>query len=162
MPRPKEPLVHAHMGGRRGGSSARAQGWSISAIARHLGRDRKTIRAYLDGERTPGQSQQHTRTFATTTKGLVALRSWLASQQVSLVGMESLSQVDVRRGTGPRLMAAFCNLAIGAYAMLPTRRRWRRPSDSPAPTFRSNDVAGPGAQSELTRPGSRDRWGCRL
>jgi transposase len=31
-----------------------ARGWSISAIARHLGRDRKTIRAYLSGERTPG------------------------------------------------------------------------------------------------------------
>jgi transposase len=32
----------------------RGQGWTISAIARHLGRDRKTIRAYLRGERTPG------------------------------------------------------------------------------------------------------------
>ncbi len=27
----------------------RAQGWSISAIARHLGRDRKTVRAYVAG-----------------------------------------------------------------------------------------------------------------
>lgn len=32
----------------------RRQGWTISAIARHLGRDRKTIRAYLAGEREPG------------------------------------------------------------------------------------------------------------
>jgi transposase len=30
------------------------RGWSISAIARHLGRDRKTIRAYLNGERQAG------------------------------------------------------------------------------------------------------------
>ena len=30
------------------------RGWSISAIARHLGRDRKTIRAYLAGDRQPG------------------------------------------------------------------------------------------------------------
>ena len=30
------------------------RGWSISAIARHLDRDRKTIRAYLAGDRTPG------------------------------------------------------------------------------------------------------------
>ena len=30
------------------------QGWTISAIARHLGRDRKTIRAYLRGDRTAG------------------------------------------------------------------------------------------------------------
>nr|WP_313885966.1 helix-turn-helix domain-containing protein [Fodinicola feengrottensis] len=33
----------------------RRQGWSISAIARHLGRDRKTIRAYLSGAREPGK-----------------------------------------------------------------------------------------------------------
>ncbi|MHB1210295.1 MAG: terminase gpP N-terminus-related DNA-binding protein, partial [Acidimicrobiales bacterium] len=26
------------------------RGWSITAIATHLGRDRKTIRAYLNGE----------------------------------------------------------------------------------------------------------------
>jgi transposase len=33
----------------------RERGWTISAIARHLDRDRKTIRAYLTGERVPGQ-----------------------------------------------------------------------------------------------------------
>ena len=33
----------------------RERGWSVSAIARHLGRDRKTVRAYLNGERMPGQ-----------------------------------------------------------------------------------------------------------
>jgi transposase len=31
------------------------QGWTISAIARHLGHDRKTIRAYLKGDRVAGQ-----------------------------------------------------------------------------------------------------------
>jgi len=30
------------------------RGWSTSAIARHLGRDRATVRAYLAGERAPG------------------------------------------------------------------------------------------------------------
>ncbi|MFI9271099.1 Mu transposase domain-containing protein [Kitasatospora sp. NPDC052896] len=30
------------------------QGWSISAIARHLGRDRKTVRSYLGGEKIAG------------------------------------------------------------------------------------------------------------
>jgi transposase len=33
----------------------RTKGWSISAIANHLGHDRKTIRAYLSGERRPGE-----------------------------------------------------------------------------------------------------------
>ena len=32
----------------------RKRGWTISEIARHTGRDRKTIRAYLDGVRRPG------------------------------------------------------------------------------------------------------------
>lgn len=35
-------------------SALHQQGWTISAIARHLERDRKTIRAYLAGERQPG------------------------------------------------------------------------------------------------------------
>jgi transposase len=32
----------------------RKRGWSISAIARHTGHDRKTVRKYLAGEATPG------------------------------------------------------------------------------------------------------------
>ena len=35
-------------------SALRRRGWTISAIARHLGRDRKTIRAYVEGTRQPG------------------------------------------------------------------------------------------------------------
>ena len=33
----------------------RSQGWSISAIARHLGVTRVTVRRYLSGEATPGE-----------------------------------------------------------------------------------------------------------
>ena len=36
----------------------RKRGWSISAIARHLGRDRKTVRAHLQGERVAGQRRR--------------------------------------------------------------------------------------------------------
>lgn len=36
------------------------RGWTISAIARHLGHDRKTIRAYLNGERVAGQRKRST------------------------------------------------------------------------------------------------------
>ena len=35
----------------------RQRGWTISAIARHLGRDRKTVRAYIKGTRAPGVRQ---------------------------------------------------------------------------------------------------------
>jgi transposase len=34
----------------------RRQGWTISAIARHLGHDRKTIRAYLNGRQAGGRA----------------------------------------------------------------------------------------------------------
>ncbi len=40
-------------------SALRARGWTISQIARHTGRDRKTIRAYLAGERSPGVRRRH-------------------------------------------------------------------------------------------------------
>ena len=33
----------------------RKQGWSISAIARHVGATRLTVRRYLSGQRVPGQ-----------------------------------------------------------------------------------------------------------
>lgn len=36
------------------------RGWSISAIARHLERDRKTVRAYVRGERRPGARRRST------------------------------------------------------------------------------------------------------
>ena len=42
----REDDVEAH--------ALRRRGWSISAIARHLGHDRKTVRAYLRGDREPG------------------------------------------------------------------------------------------------------------
>ena len=39
-------------------SALRQRGWSISAIARHLGRDRKTVRAHLRGDREAGVRQR--------------------------------------------------------------------------------------------------------
>ncbi|WP_443060010.1 terminase gpP N-terminus-related DNA-binding protein [Streptomyces sp. NBC_00467] len=46
------------MGGRRGCSRTASAGWRIPVIARHLGTDRKTIRAYRNGERTAGRRRQ--------------------------------------------------------------------------------------------------------
>ncbi len=39
-------------------TALRAAGWSVSAIARHLGRDRKTVRAYLAGKRVAGERKR--------------------------------------------------------------------------------------------------------
>jgi len=40
------------------------QGWTITAIARHVGRDRKTVRDYLNGKREPGVRQRAEDPFA--------------------------------------------------------------------------------------------------
>jgi transposase len=42
----------------------RRQGWTIAAIARHTGRDRRTVRAYLNGHRTPGARARGADPFA--------------------------------------------------------------------------------------------------
>jgi transposase len=34
------------------------RGWTVSAIARHTGHDRKTVRAYMNGQRQPGARRQ--------------------------------------------------------------------------------------------------------
>ena len=39
-------------------TALRKQGWSITAIANHLGRDRKTIRNHLNGTRTAGERRR--------------------------------------------------------------------------------------------------------
>jgi transposase len=39
-------------------TALKSRGWTVSAIARHVGRDRKTVRAYLSGEREPGVRQR--------------------------------------------------------------------------------------------------------
>ena len=39
-------------------TALREQGWSISAIARHLGRSRETVRRHLDGKRTAGERRR--------------------------------------------------------------------------------------------------------
>ena len=39
------------------------QGWTITAIANHVGRDRKTVRNYLNGKREPGVRKRTTDPF---------------------------------------------------------------------------------------------------
>lgn len=50
----KEPHPMISRGEDVEAEALKKRGWSISAIARHLGRDRKTVRAYLNREQEPG------------------------------------------------------------------------------------------------------------
>lgn len=38
----------------------RKRGWSYSAIARHVGHDRRTVKGYLEGKRQPGHRKSST------------------------------------------------------------------------------------------------------
>ncbi len=49
--RSKEPVPMLTQGEDVEAHALKERGWSISAIARHLDRDRKTIRGYLNGDR---------------------------------------------------------------------------------------------------------------
>ena len=52
------------------------RGWTISAIARHLGRDRKTIRAYLNGERVAGRARTGRRRSVRRRSSTTAATGW--------------------------------------------------------------------------------------
>ena len=58
----------------------RKRGWSISAIARHVGRDRKTVRAHLSGEHVPGWRRPAESDPFDTFGAYVALREWVGSR----------------------------------------------------------------------------------
>ena len=50
------------------------RGWSISAIARHLDRDRKTVRDYLNGRRVPGERVSSTQDPLAPFEGYIRAR----------------------------------------------------------------------------------------
>src|SRR5256886_12185306 len=70
------------------------RGWSTSAIARHLGRDRKTIRAYLRGERQAGVRR------STQPDALEPYREYLAAR---FTDNAHLGELALRRGGSARL-----------------------------------------------------------
>jgi predicted transcriptional regulator len=83
-------------------SALRSRGWTISAIARHLGRDRKTIRAYLTGKRTPGK--RHYKRSAPWCPG--DLNAYEQSREASV--QPPLLRLEHSESVGPRLHAPGC------------------------------------------------------
>src|SRR5665213_1105411 len=81
----------------------RERGWSISAIARHLERDPKTIRAYLNGERVPG------RRMSSATDPLSSFEAYVRARFVDAIVRSPLRARRVRLGAaGQRCRARRC------------------------------------------------------
>ena len=117
----------------------REQGWTISAIARHLGHDRKTVRAYLEGRRVPEQRVRREPTVAEPFLEYCRLRLaedphlWASTLHDELVGLGFA-------GSYPSLTAA-----IRAHGL--------RPHCEPCSAARGRDTA------VITHPpGEETQW----
>ena len=92
-------------------TALRQQGWSISAIARHLDRDRKTVRAHLNGERVAGVRR---RSRARSLRGVRPLSAGAIRRRCPPIGQRAL-----RRGGG---------IALGPYG--PMVSGWLAPGNT--------------------------------
>jgi transposase len=131
----------------------RRRGWSISAIARHLDHDRKTVRAYLRGEREPGRR---------ASRGPEVMAPFVEYCRIRLADDPHLwasALLDELRelgygGSYPSLTAAI-------------RARGLRPHCEPCQASAGRDVAviahPPGEETQfdwLELPGPPPGWGC--
>jgi transposase len=131
----------------------RQRGWSISAIARHLGHDRKTIRAYLRGDRQPGRR---------ASRGPDVMAPFVEYCRIRLADDPHLwasALLDELRGLG----------YAGSYPSLTAaiRARGLRPHCEPCQASRGRDAAiiahPPGEETQfdwLELPGPPPSWGC--
>jgi transposase len=131
----------------------RRRGWSISAIARHLGHDRKTVRAYLRGEREPGRRAG---------RGPEVMAPFVEYCRIRLADDPHLwasALLDELRGLGYQ----------GSYPSLTAaiRRRGLRPHCEPCRASAGRDAAiiahPPGEETQFDwvgLPGPPPGWGC--
>jgi transposase len=132
----------------------RQRGWSVSAIARHMGRNRRTVRAYLSGERQPGK------------------RRPAGSDGFAVV--EEYCRIRLRQDPHLQATALFEEVTglgyAGAYSSFTRaiRDRGLRPHCEPCHQARGRDVAvishEPGAETQwdwVHLPDPPGHWGWR-
>jgi transposase len=131
----------------------RRRGWSISAIARHLGHDRKTVRAYLRGDREPGRR---------ASRGPDVMAPYVEYCRIRLADDPHLwasALLDELRELG----------YAGSYPSLTAaiRARGLRPHCEPCRASAGRDAAiiahPPGEETQfdwLELPGPPPSWGC--
>jgi transposase len=131
----------------------RQRGWSISAIARHLGHDRKTVRAYLAGEREPGRR---------ASRGPAVMGPFMEYCRIRLADDPHLwasALLDELRELGYQGSYPSLTAAIRAHGL--------RPHCEPCQASRGRDAAiiahPPGEETQfdwLELPGPPPGWGC--
>ena len=127
----------------------RKRGWSISAIARHTGRDRKTVRAYLNGERTPGVRKRRERGPVRTVRRVRHLPA--------VRGPASVGSHPVRRARRARLSAVVSDADPAdprpqtAPGVRGLRDRHRPGERDHRPSARRGNSVGLGRSAESTR-----------
>ena len=110
-----------------------ARGWSVSAISRHTGRDRKTIRCYLDGD----GARQDRRTAASY---LESFRSYITARFVGDPRLPAVTLLDEITAAGfarsyPTLVRELRRLELRPICLVCRQRRGRAPTteiDHPA------------------------------
>src|SRR5215207_6323115 len=130
-------------------TSLKKRGWSISAIARHVGHDRKTVRGYLSGEREPGVRERAEPDLFDAFEPYVRQR--LGDDQH--VWATTLFDELVALGY-PRSYQTFTRQlrrSSGTGSNWTRRRGARRPTCSSARS-RIRAVAGRGSPSPMTKP----------
>jgi transposase len=131
----------------------RRRGWSISAIARHLGHDRKTVRTYLRGEREPGRR---------ASRGPDVMAPFVEYCRIRLADDPHLwasALLDELRELGYRGSYPSLTAAIRAHGL--------RPHCEPCQATRGRDaaiIAHPAGEETqfdwLELPGPPPGWGC--
>jgi hypothetical protein len=99
----------------------RKRGWKITAIANHLGRDRKTIRGYLNGDRVAGQ---RARSGPDSFEPFVAYCSARLAASASWLGPATLSSGQAQQVAGQALGVA---LGGAGNRHEPVIASWLRP-----------------------------------
>ena len=107
-----------------------ARGWSQSAISRHTGRDRKTIRRYLAGE-GPGQNRQDAPSCLEPFRGYIAARFVDDPHLPAVTLLDELTAAGFDRSY-PTLVRELRRLALRPVCLVCQQRRGNERCDSSA------------------------------
>jgi transposase len=103
-----------------------ARGWTVSAIARHTGRDRKTIAKYLKGE-GPGQQRRSAPSCLEPFRGYIAARFVEDPHLPAVTLLEELAAAGFDRSY-PTLVRELRRLQLRPVCLVCQQRRGRAPT----------------------------------